>query len=161
MKRIDKGLIKRIEREMPDLDRTVARALSAWSKAPVSPDQDVYIDSTALHLQSFYSGLERIFEQTATQLDEQVPSGESWHYELLRQMGDEIPNKRPPLLSQQSLIGLNEFRKFRHVVRNVYATNLEPEKMTHLTRMLPEIWAQVRAELLAFADFLRLVEETE
>ena len=155
-------LIERISDESADLDRTVQRALRSWEKAKTADiDQDLFFDSAALNLQAFYTGLERIFAQTARGLDENLPTGEAWHYELLQQMAQTVPNKRPPLLGPASLEGLDEYRKFRHVVRNVYATNLDPEKIANLLRPLPEIWAQVRAELFAFAEFLRLVEEAE
>lgn len=49
---------------------------------------------------------------------------------------------------------LDEFRRFRHVVRNVYTFNLVPEKMEPLISSLSKLWPQVRAELMAFADFL-------
>lgn len=153
------AVVKRIERELPDLDRSIARAERSWKQAPIAIDIDVYVDSAALHLQSFYTGLERIFEQTARQIDESVPTGDSWHYDLLLQMGRDIAGVRPALLSSASVKGLDEFRKFRHVVRNVYATNLDPEKMANLFTLLPVVWHQVRAELLAFAEFLRLLDE--
>ena len=153
------AVIKRIVRELPDLDRTIIRAERSWKQAPTAVDIDVYVDSAGLHLQSFYTGLERIFEQTARQIDEKVPTGDSWHYDLLLQMGRELAGIRPALLSSASVKGLDEFRRFRHVVRNVYATNLDPEKMENLFTLLPDLWPQVRSELLAFADFLRLMED--
>jgi hypothetical protein len=41
-----------------------------------------------------------------------------------------------------------------YLVRNVYTMNLVPGKMTGLMSALPELWPGLRAELLAFADFL-------
>lgn len=152
-------VIERIEDELVDLERTIARANRAWQKAKTSPDQDMLVDSAALNLQAFYTGLERIFQQTARNIDEYLPSGDSWHVALLEQVARKVVGLRPAILSRESIAGLDEFRRFRHIVRNVYATNLDPEKMEKLFKLLPTLWPQVRAELLAFADFLRLLDE--
>lgn len=58
------------------------------------------------------------------------------------------------LCSTESALALDEFRRFRHLVRNVYIINLAPEKMAGLVSALPTLWSTLRAELMAFADFL-------
>jgi len=56
-------LVERIRGEASDLNRLVKRALLAWNQCKkLSSEQGVYIDSVALNLHGFYSGLERIFE---------------------------------------------------------------------------------------------------
>jgi len=55
-------LVERIRGEVPDLDRVVQRALAAWVQAKRMPDESAYLDSVALNLHGFYSGLERLFE---------------------------------------------------------------------------------------------------
>lgn len=47
---------------------------------------DYYLDSVALNLHGFYSGLERVFEKVASTIDGSVPSAANWHRELLNQM---------------------------------------------------------------------------
>jgi hypothetical protein len=60
-------LVERIRGEVPDLDRVVRRALQNWSRGAAVPnEQDVYLESVALNLHSFYSGLERLFELMAS-----------------------------------------------------------------------------------------------
>jgi hypothetical protein len=49
---------------------------------------------------------------------------------------------------------LDEFRAFRHIVRNVYAFQLDPVKLRRLVQEAPSAAAQLRMELVAFADFL-------
>ena len=49
---------------------------------------------------------------------------------------------------------LDEYRGFRHVVRNVYAFRFDQAKVQKLVQEVPAVFSQVRAELLAFADFL-------
>ena len=68
-------------------------------------------------------------------------------------MAREQPEVRPAVISQQSAVCLDEFRRFRHLVRNVYTMNLVPDKLRRLISILPELWVKLRAELSAFADF--------
>jgi len=115
-------LATRIRDEIPNLEHVIQRALQSWVKAQELPDEGAYLDSVALNLHSFYSGLERLFELT--------------------------------VISQSNALVLDEFRRFRHLVRNVYTMNLVPDKIAGLISVLPELWSGLRAELLAFADFL-------
>ena len=117
-------------------------------------DQDAFLNSVALNLHSFYNGLERVMELVALEMDGGTLGGEAWHAELLRQMALESPSVRPAMLSSDTGQRLDEYRKFRHRVRNIYATRLNAALMEHLVENLPSIWKQVHAELLAFADFL-------
>jgi hypothetical protein len=148
-------LIDRIRGEVVDLDQVVRRASEVWPLAqPVSDEQAIYIDSVALNLHSLYSGLERLFELIARQVDRQLPEGANWHHELLRQMTNDVPDARPAVISEETAVALDEFRRFRHLVRNAYTIHLDPHKMQALLKSLPELWLKVRAELLAMADYL-------
>lgn len=147
-------LADRIRGVVLDLDQVVSRVIRAWPQAQkASHAQDVYLDSVALNLHGFYSGVERLFEVIARQIDEAVPHSVTWHRDLLRQMSVELPKVRPAVISPQHAAILDEYRRFRHLVRNVYAMNLVPAKMNRLVVSLPQLWPTLRGELLAFADF--------
>ena len=112
----------RIRQELGDLERVVTRAERAIKAARNRPeDQDLYIDSAALNLHDFYAGLERIFHQIATTVDGNLPTGREWHRALLQQMQTDLPDLRPPVLSAEARQAVDEFLRFRHVVRNIYA----------------------------------------
>ena len=54
-------LADRIRVQIPDLERLVERALLSWSRVKESAnDQQLFLESVALNLHGFYSGLERI-----------------------------------------------------------------------------------------------------
>jgi hypothetical protein len=55
-------LAERLRTELPDIDREVRRALKSWATAQVADDPDPFIDSVALNLHGFYSGVERLLE---------------------------------------------------------------------------------------------------
>jgi hypothetical protein len=131
----------------------VERAQTAWHRLQQSTD-DLYADSVALNLHGFYAGLERLFEMIAAGIDGNVPRGENWHQMLLEQMVAEVPLVRPAVISAETRQMLDEYRGFRHIVRNVYAFRFDLVKIQRLVRGTPAVLSQVRAEMLAFADFL-------
>jgi hypothetical protein len=134
----------------------VSRHWQRFKKART--DRDAYLNSVALNLHSFYNGIERVLELIAQELDGGTLGGEAWHAELLRQMRLTVSKVRPAVLSQESGDWLDDYRKFRHRVRNIYATNLAPDRMTCLIEDLPTGWRRVRHELDTFADFLEEVD---
>lgn len=155
MKKAYRELVDRIRGQITDLERVVQRVEGAWSRGKrLSEEREVYLDSVALNLHGFYSGLERLFELIARHVDRDLPGGDTWHRDLLRQMTQDMAEARPAVISSESASMLDELRRFRHLVRNVYTFSFAPEKMEPLVSTFPELWPQVRAELLAFADFL-------
>jgi hypothetical protein len=88
----------RIRSELNELDLIVTRIKEVWERCQKASD-DYYLDSVALNLHGLYSGLERIFEIIAGNIDADKPSGENWHQVLLNQMSKEIPQLRPAVIS--------------------------------------------------------------
>lgn len=155
------NLIERIRNELSDLEQVIERAQEGWANVQVTSakERQAFVDSVALNLHGFYSGLERLFELIARQVDDSLPEGAIWHRELVEQMAQDFPNSRPAVISQENAKVLDEFRRFRHLVRNVYTINLTPVKMDGLLRILLIFWPKLRAELLAFANYLEALSE--
>ena len=147
------ALAGRIRGYLDDLEKVVNRAHLLSDKALISGD-DGYWDGVALNLHSFYSGVERIFEDIARTIDGSIPSGPDWHIGLLVQISEEASERRPLVISHEMRYLLDEYRGFRHVVRNVYAFNFRPSRLKELVDGLPECFNSLRQELLAFTQFL-------
>ena len=160
MSHLHRNLFERIRGEVSDLELVIARATRAWSLVLKSPDEYAYIDSVALNLHSFYSGVESLFELIARHVDRSLPNGEAWHRGLVEQMQADRPDIRPAVISRDTATAIDEFRRFRHLVRNVYTINLRPDRINGLMTSLPQLWSQLRAELLAFADYLEVLDST-
>jgi len=90
----------------------IKKNLSTLEKGKV--ENAVYIDSLALNLHSFYTGLENIFENIASKVDGEIPSGESWHTNLLLQMNTLLKDIRPKVISDKILGDLRDLLTFRH-----------------------------------------------
>jgi hypothetical protein len=147
------ALIGRIHGYLDELERVVDRALMLSKKAIESGD-DGYWDGVALNLHGFYSGVERIFEDIARSIDGNIPSGPDWHSALLVQVSSEIPQRRPPIITQEVRYTLDDFRGFRHVVRNIYAFNFRPARLKELVDSLPGCFNALRDALRTFIQFL-------
>ena len=147
--------ISRIKEELKEIDKLIIRALNAWDHARKTSDE-LYFDSVALSLHGIYSGIEKIFEIIAKNIDSSIPSGDSWHLELLKQMATEIQQVRPPVIKKQTFELLNEYRGFRHIVRNVYTYNISVKKLTPLVEDLQNTYASVKKDL---DEFLKIIDE--
>ena len=151
-------LAERIRKELDDLSRLVARAQRAVTTARKNPqDADLFLDSASLNLHDVYSGFERVFKQIAATVDGTVPTAAEWHRELLEQMGLDLPKVRPPVLTRETIQGLDEYLRFRHVVRNVYTFSFDPDRIGRLVKELETVFEKTKQELSAFADFLETV----
>lgn len=140
---------------MTDMERLIALAQRALQAAHGRPrDMDYYLDSAALDLHAIYAGLENLGRQIASTVDGKVPPRPGWHRELLEQMGLDIPNLRPPVLSAQAIHFLEEYLRFRHVLRNVYTYLLDAGRVGRLVKQIRPIFDQVKQELQNFMQFL-------
>lgn len=146
-------LIGQVSQDLAELGHLVAQTIKLAQKAQQTGDND-YLGTVALNMHGFYTGAERIFEEIAKQIDGSVPSGSDWHSRLLRQMSAELPEVRPPAISQKTRNALDEYRAFRHVVRNVYTFELRPARIKELVSDLPACYDLLVIDTQAFFDFL-------
>ena len=105
-------------------------------------------------LHDFYSGIERVFVRIAEELNGGVPQGEQWHQQLVRDMGLEIPEVRPAVIDEELSRSLGDFRRFRHVFRNVYGFALEDQRMRPLEERLPTVLAAFRRQVGEFLAWI-------
>lgn len=155
-----RALAGRIRVAMEDLERVVSRTEQLAAKAQQTGD-DGYWDGVALNLHGFYAGTEHVLEDIARTVDESVPNGAGWHQDLLQQMSAEVLTVRPPVLSRVTRNSLDEYRGFRHVVRNVYTFNLNPTRLAVLSARLRPCLEMTTSDLSAFAAFLERLAESE
>jgi hypothetical protein len=150
------ALAQSIQDELTELEGVVAAVLRHWHGVQSAPaDQDAYLNSVAFNLHSFYSGLERLFELIAIELDGGALGGAGWHSELLRQMTLDLRGTRPPVLHKETAVLLDDYRKFRHLVRHIYAAHLDPKRVELLVIGLPAVWRQLKEDLWNFTRFLQ------
>ncbi|MCL6475990.1 MAG: hypothetical protein K6U75_13170 [Firmicutes bacterium] len=147
-------LAARIRTELQDIEQVVRRAERARLLLHQHPGEDVYLDAAAHNLHDFYTTLERIFLQIARVVDHSAPAGERWHRDLLEQMSFSVPTVRPPVLDEGTVTQLDEYMRFRHVVRNVYSFRLNPQRVMQLVEEMRPLFDRVRTQLQQFAQML-------
>jgi hypothetical protein len=152
------ALASRIETQLTELESVIERTERQFSKAISSGDED-YLDGAALNLHSFYAGIERIFEVIAREIDNSMPTGPEWHRNLLVQMSAEISGTRPAVIGRSTRNCLDEYRGFRHLVRNIYTFNLRPSRVEELVTDLRPCYATVTVDIKAFCQFLNSLDE--
>jgi hypothetical protein len=109
---------------------------------------------TGAILHDFYTGVERILERIAAELEGGLPAGPGWHRQLLETAGLDLPGVRPPVLSAGSAGDLEEFLRFRHLFRNVYGFELEWSRLSALLSRVARVWRSVESDLDRFRGFL-------
>jgi hypothetical protein len=155
-------LANRIHRELELLEIIVERCERAKARSVQNiADRDLYVAAIALHLHDFYSGIERVLEMIAVDVDDNVPMGRAWHRELLTQMTLDLSDIRPAVLTSGTVQALDEYLRFRHVVRNVYAFRLETEKVMPLVTQLRTTYEKLSLDLEVFMRFLHCISRAD
>lgn len=156
----EKDLLKLIDELLLDLDRLqqVKPLIIEVQSRYVSSEPDeleLYIPGGVLH--DLYSGVEAIFSRIARQLDGNLPGGANSHRELLDQMKRPfLPNRRQPVIDSNTASRLEEYRKFRHVVRIHYGFSLDWERMKPLIDDSISLLDLFSADIEQFITFLRM-----
>mgnify|MGYP003973602427 FL=1 len=110
---LDEGQRRLVERELDEIDALVTKS-SALTDVPKGEEPSFErLAALSQILNSFYTGLERVFDRIARQVDGASPAGERWHAELLSAMARPASH-RPAVLSKECHARLREYLAFRH-----------------------------------------------
>jgi hypothetical protein len=140
---VERGKLERLVASLEALRRQ-------WSTEGPNPER---VDAAALRLQSLYTGIERCFLLIVRVLNGGTPEGADWHRRLLERMAI-ATEERPAVLSPETVGSLAELLRFRHVVRHLYAYELDPPQVARLLEVVPEVWLAVQGGLQAFEGWL-------
>ena len=157
-----KRLTQRINDELEKINETLERVTRGLEKLEVvSIDVREFIENTiATDLADVYRGIENIFLRIAREVDMHVPTGSRWHKNLLTQMKEQRP-ERPPVISEDTFLQLEDLLDFRHKVNNIYGRQIVYEKTEVHAKSIDELFATVSQEFNAFMDSLAKREEDE
>lgn len=150
-----------IEEELAELTRVVNKIERMYDivKQGKAEDLSVYTDSLALNLHGFYSGIEKILETIVEKTGEGRPEGGKWHRELLQQVSFPVEGIRPPVLNSETRKNLEGYLDFRHRVRNIYAYNIDFDKMELLIKQARTTFEMFNSDMRIFFVFLIEVQD--
>ena len=147
------ALSGRIKQSLLDIQMVVDRIENLMEKAKKTRD-DGYLDGVALNLHGFYAGIEHIFEDVARTVDKSLPSGPVWHQDLILQMSADSGELRPAVIRAETRYCLDEYRGFRHIVRNVYTFHFKESRLEELVSGVRPCYQLVEKDLDSFNDVL-------
>lgn len=129
--------ILRIEAEYEAIEHT----LSAMPQRNLSELSELELAGVAALLHNFYNGIENVLKQAFKAKGITIPSGSSWHRDLLLTAG------QTNILSGELIVGLSRFLAFRHFFSHAYALDLSPERMAPLALDAADVFQQFRLEM--------------
>ena len=142
-------LLGDLTRETKRLEQLV---ISLAALQPRLVNNSETVEAAALRLHSFHTGVERMLLL--------VSRGEGWHRRLLERMA--MPtDTRPAVLQEGTQRDLQEYLRFRQLVRNLYADELRAEPIQRLIQQLQPTWPQLSADIAAFQSWLTTIAMNE
>jgi len=146
-----------IGRELAALDRVEGQGKELLARMPEQPTF-VEIRTSGSLLHDFYTGIEKIFQRIALEMEGGLPAGFEWHVELLLRMATPIEDVRPPVITNALQDKLSEYLRFRHLFRHLYGFQLRWDRCQTLLADLPRVKAEFQQQLNTFLAFLRSVD---
>lgn len=148
-------LLQHIEDENKKIESTVDGIVIALRDIEiVDSSLKHYIEESITNkLADVYSGMERIFQRIAIEVDGILPRGSRWHKDLLQQMAIQRP-ERPPVISQETLTLLDALLEYRHKVNNIYADEIIYKNTEKHAKNINKLFQVFSNELNHFTDTL-------
>ena len=161
---IDLSTQNRINQEIDTINEAIEQLeifLSELTNQAEAIYQEALVNSIALNLHGIYTGIERIFEIIAKEIDCRLPTGDKWHRDLLDQMAVNIPNVRKAVIREETRLLLDELRRFRHVVRSAYSFQLDKEKVLIMANQISNTCQEFINEIRLFLNSFSNSDQSE
>ncbi len=107
------------------------------SRASLSTDDEMATMAVAYLLHNLYTAFEGYFLRIAKHFENSIDDA-SWHKELLERMRIEIPGMRPAVIDKDLAEPLDELRRFRHLFRNLYKSQLKSHRVREISDLVDD-----------------------
>jgi len=141
--------ISQIIFEIQQIDELFASYQELLEKSKTEEPTLIELTAIGSILHSFYNGIENIFKTIGKNIDGEIPSGNHWHSQLIKQM-TEATSKRDPIISEVLKGKLVDYLAFRHFFRNSYSFFLKWNELKKLTDPVITVWLEFKIEISTF-----------
>ena len=142
-----------IDRELAQVEHLLEESRRDLSGVGETPSR-LEVRGVASALHDFYSGVERVFERIAVELDGELPRGADQQGQLLNRMEVDVEGVRPRVLTPDLAERLRPFLRFRHQFWNIGGGQLHWERSTELLAEADEVWPLLKQEMQDFKGVL-------
>jgi hypothetical protein len=149
-------LLAVLEREAAQLRRISKRNKEAAGRLESGSREWMDYVVVAHTLHNAYCLMESYFLRIAKFFENEI-SEDGWHCDLVQRMTLDLDGIRPAFLGLEEAEAIDELRGFRHLYRNLYDKDIDPDKTDALQAKLPDLLSMFFAAHERYAQFL---EET-
>ena len=146
---MDNTNVQKIQFEIEQINELVSSASPLFDLCKIRELDFVERCGTALILQSFYNGIEKIMLLITKNKDMELPNGIRWHKELFDNAFKATKN-RTYIFREELYEKLNDYLQFRHFVRHAYGFKLKWEKMKNLLFDMNTLWEEIKEDIDIF-----------
>ena len=119
----------------------IENSLSFLPEKPISQLSKLELAGLAVLIHNFYNGIENVLKQIFQLKLIKIPTGSSWHQELL------LTAKNENIISEKLADKIKEYLGFRHFFTHSYALDLNPEKIESLIENIIETFDEFKEEI--------------
>ena len=148
---MDNELKIKITYEISQIDQLLIDSQPLQDLCRIKNPDFIELSAAAMVLHSFYNGIENIIILIFKNYEEKLPSGNNWHMELLENASIQNGNRKV-IFNNELKSQLEEYRKFRHIVRHTYNYKLNWIMMEGIMNNLNTIWSKTKENLNKFME---------
>lgn len=134
---------EKVEAEIENVEQVLGDLPTARRLRELS---SLELAGTAALLSSIYNGIENILKQILIDRGVALPTGESWHRDLLVRAVDK------QILATRTHEELAPYLAFRHFFAHAYGFDIDPERLEPLVKDLGQVWTKVANETRAAVE---------
>jgi len=127
-----------IEAEFENVENVLSKLPDADSLKTLSP---LELAGVCTFLQNFYNGIENILKQITLSLGKNIPSGPSWHRDLLNIA------MNSGIISKSIADEIRKYLAFRHFISHGYAFDLDADRIEPLLKEIHNIFSNLKSEI--------------